>query len=483
MGKNYKVINSGSRTALVKSSNLYGGQILTVKTTSVPDVVFNFGVQYSNPFTARFPVTSNGNGEEGTVLITFYANKDYGNGEYSDWVFSSISGDLVIGDREQAEKYPGKFNYNVGEELYIDMSQLSGVYFPENQGLQITAVVTSIYPDRNYGYSFNHQILYDRYDRKMYIKIINDDGSVEIIDFNGVPYVPTELPGETLFESYTRVSSNEILFNYSNPATKILSVSVTDDKLTIQSSSIYQNSIRVVTNESIEYSTTYPFNLSFVDSLGQTIEDSVNINIEDPGGTGDNWGFVSYIPWTGSPYFLDETYNFVIYTYDDLVNMGLDQSSGQISRIGFPFHLLSGQGDNLSNEEIENGSFLLAASIISYGKSEISNGNVQDFIIDGEFDTNVLDINSKLPGVVETYNDQRYVFFQISHYHWDFSSNILITYWFDGPQPASGGWNGGYVTSAVGKQEVLGVSKTNNWTGQEAIIGEKAALAFTTLRQ
>ena len=52
----------------------------------------------------------------------------------------------------------------------------------------------------------------------------------------------------------------------------------------------------------------------------------------------------------------------------------------------------------------------------------------------------------------------------------------------DGPQPASSGWNGGYITSGVGVQEVLGFSKANNWTGENGVANEKVALAFTTLR-
>lgn len=486
MGKDFREINNGSRTALVKSSNLYGGQILTVKPTVVPtDTIYKFGIQYSNPFTARFPVTSNGNGEEGTVLITFFAKSDLGDGSYADFVFDSIAGDFVIGDKETVAKYPGRFNYNVGEEIYIDMSFLNGNYFPENQGLQITAVVTSIYPDRNYGYSFNHQILYDRFDRKMYIKIINDDGSEEVIDFNGNPYVPTNLPDPTSFISYTRISSNEILFNYSNFISRVSSVSVYKDDLIVKKSEIIQSSIKVTLENNIEYATNYIFYLTFIDYLGKTIEDELTINIEDPGGTGDNWGFGSYIAWTGTPYFLDESYHMAVYTYDDLVNMGLNQGSGVISRIGFPFHLLSGQGDNLSNDEIENGSFLLAASIMDYGdKREIRSQDVIDsYLIDDEFNTSILDINKKVPGIVETYNGQRYVFFQIDNFHWNFTSNILVTYWMDGPPPASGGWNGGYITGGSGIQEVLGFSKSNNWTGENGVDGEKVALTFTTLRQ
>jgi hypothetical protein len=481
MGKDYREINNGSRTALVKSSNLYGGQILTVKATAPEDAVYSFGFNiYENPYTIAAEVTSNGNGEGGKVLLTFYAQRGDDRDGYYYWIFDSMSGDFNIG-KETYEKNPGVFSYNVGEEIYVDMTQFS----QDNSGLDITGIVTSIYPDRNYGYAFNHQILYDRYDRKMYVKIINDDGSEEVIDFNGNPYVPTELPDETSFINYKRISSTEILFTYNNFPTKVLDASVYRDELTVKKSEILESSIKLTTEENIEYGRNYIFYLTFIDSLGKTIEDEVTINIEDPGGTGDNWGFGSYIAWTGTPYFLDESYHMAVYTYDDLVNMGLNQGSGVISRIGFPFHLVQGQGDNLSNEEIEDGSFLLAASIIDYSdKREIRSEDViNSFLIDDEFNTSVLDINKKVPGIVETYNGQRYVFFQIDNFHWNFSSNILITYWMDGPQPASGGWNGGYITSGTGVQEVLGFSKASNWVGTDGIDGEKVALAFTTLRQ
>lgn len=483
MANDYRRINSGSRTALVKSSNLYGGQILTIDgTANDTKAVYDLGIEYQSTSTYTLSATvtsSNGNGVSGRVQITFEAmsSEESMNGTlYYDWVFNSMTGDLLIGSKERLDE--GAYYYNVGEEISIDVSQ-----FSNNEGY-LTGIVTSVYPDRNYGYAFNHQILYDRYDRKMYIKIINDDGTEELIDFNGAPYTPSELPSPTSFTGYTRVSSTEILFNYNNYPLKINSVSVYKDELTVFSSSIYQSSIRVVTNEKIDYGVNYQFNLSFTDVLGELIEDTVTINIEDPGGTGEDYGFSSYINWTGSPYFIDESYHMVLYTVDDLVNMGLNNGSGVISRIGFPFHLVPGQGANLSNDEIEDGSFLLAASVTDIDVTKLDSNFVKEkFVSDNEFDTSVLDINSsKVPGVVETYNGQRYVFFRINHFHWDFSSNIIVTYWMDGPTPPSGGWNGGYVTNDHGAvEEVLAFSKSNNWLGENGVTGEKVALVFTTL--
>ena len=74
MAKNYKEINSGSRTALVKSSNLYGGQILTANATAPDGAIYDLGEQTSSTYTVRAEITSNGNGDGGTVLLTFSNN-------------------------------------------------------------------------------------------------------------------------------------------------------------------------------------------------------------------------------------------------------------------------------------------------------------------------------------------------------------------------------------------------------------------------
>lgn len=393
---------------------------------------------------------------------------------YVNWTVTSVSAQLSVGIPDKGD---GRYNYNVGEVLTIDMSQLHA----DNAGKDIQATVTSVYPDRNYGYQFNHQVLYDRYDRRMYVRIFNEDGTIENVDFDGVTYQKSPLPEPTVANGFTRVSSTELLFNYSNPALRILSV--TADPLVISSTSIYQNSIRVITQGDIEYAVTYQFNISFVDVLGAVINDLVNVNIPDPGGTGDDWGWPSYIEWTGTPYFLDENYHVAVYTAQDLTAMGIS-TGATISRIGFPFHLSSGQGGNVTNEDVEGG-FVLAASIISFVGSSITSDYVfENLVVNDNFDTNVLNVSTQqIQGVVETYNSQRYVFFPISHYHWNGSDNILVSYWMNGANPLNGGYNGGYVeTGQPSIQEVLGVSSFSQWRGTEGVAGEKVALAFTTLR-
>ena len=102
----------------------------------------------------------------------------------------------------------------------------------------------------------------------------------------------------------------------------------------------------------------------------------------------------------------------------------------------------------------------------------------------GQFDTSILDINShRRSGIVEIVNGERYVFFQIENYEWTGEDNIVVIYWMSGGGATNGGYNGGYITKLMdGSEEVLGFSATTEWQGSEGVVGEKASIAFTTLR-
>jgi hypothetical protein len=53
-----------------------------------------------------------------------------------------------------------------------------------------------------------------------------------------------------------------------------------------------------------------------------------------------------------------------------------------------------------------------------------------------------------------------------------------------GDGATNGGYNGGYITKLMdGSEEVLGFSATTEWQGSEGVVGEKASIAFTTLRE
>ena len=566
--KNYKEVNVGSRTVLLKSAYTYGGQILTVTASAPSNVYYNLGTISENPTYVEVQVTgassSDGNGEGAVLTLEFNANDSYiarqdfpsfgnnpvgsgytpgsfeltssnstngstgsgaiayfsdngavynidtvtsnangyavgdkfqvpgGNGitiveiisinpvsYYTDWTFTSASPYLQLSNSELI--YTGYYNYNIGENLIIDMSGFS----QENAGKDIQATVTSIYPDRNYGSSFNHQILYDRYDRKVYTRIINDDGTIENVDFNGVSYIPTELPDRTEFIDFERVSSTELLFTYNNAPGVIVSVSATYDggQLRISNTSIYQTSLRVITLDEVEYDVTYTFEFEFTDVLGVTIQDSVEVTIPDPGGTGDNWAYPNYIEWTGSPYFLNESYHVALYKKTEVGSLGVTPGK-IISRIGLPFHLTSGGAGNVT-QEVLNGGFVVAATVITANIETISNTWIQNNLISGgQFDTSILDINShRRSGIVEIVNGERYVFFQIENYEWTGEDNIVVIYWMSGGGATNGGYNGGYITKLMdGSEEVLGFSATTEWQGSEGVVGEKASIAFTTLR-
>jgi hypothetical protein len=477
--KNYKLINDFSRTVLVKGADQYGGQILSVKVPNITEQTYELGlVDYTDPEVnlTALVTSSNGNGEGGSLTLTFRA-RDFDGTFYSGWQFSAASGAFRLDGGRTEEN--GAYFYNIGEELTIDMAQFSA----ENTGLVINAIVTAIYPDRNYGYFNNHQILYDRFDKKVFFRVTNLDGTTEDIDFSGTPYIPSSLPDDTFFVEFERVSSNELLFTYNNAPLTVRFVGEARELITISSTEIFQNSIRVITATDIEYGVDYQFDITFTDVLGADIQDAVNVNIADPGGTGDDWAPV-YNVWTGTPYFIDEAYHIVIYTANELLALGLIANS-TISRIGLPLHLEPGQGGNVTNEDVESG-FVVAASVHNFGGTTINNAYVQsEYIVENDdFDPQFLDINvSQRQGVVETINGQRWVFFQVENYIWNGTSNIQVIYWMDGSNPLNGGFNGGYINTAVTEpEEVLGTTKQNSWTGTEGIPGEKAAIAFTTLR-
>lgn len=475
--KNYKRINPASRTVLVKGADQFGGQILSVKVASRE--IFDLGLGESYPEeTAEVSAeitSSNGNGEGGRVILTFQANRNNG-GFYSDWSLVAGSGEFRL-DGGKTENN-GSYFYSVGETFEIDMTQFSS----NNEGLSIEGAVTSIYPDRNYGYQTNHQILYDRFDRKCYFRIENLDGTVDNIDFFNQPYTPSELPDDTYFIEFVRISSNQLEFKYSNAPLTITLVEEHNGLVEIDSTEIFQDSIIVTTVEDLEYGVDYQFHLTFTDILGEEIVDSVNLNLADPGGTGDDFAPL-YEVWTGTPYFLDEAYHMVVYTADELASLGL-RGDTTISRIGLPLHLVSGQGGNVTDEEVQSG-FVAAARILTYVGDTVENGYILELLDDNDdLDPNILNVDvSKKQGIVETINGQRWVFFQLNNYVWNGTDNILVLYWMDGGNPSNGGFNGGYInTEASGSEEVLGFSKQNNWTGVDGITGEKAAIAFTTLR-
>jgi hypothetical protein len=94
MPKNYKEVNIGSRTVLLKSAYTYGGQILTV-TASAPSDVYDLGTISENPTYVEVQASSSdGNGEGAVLTLDFKPANSYVVNDsvfYTDWRFISAS--------------------------------------------------------------------------------------------------------------------------------------------------------------------------------------------------------------------------------------------------------------------------------------------------------------------------------------------------------------------------------------------------------
>jgi hypothetical protein len=477
--KDYREISQGSRTVLIKGARTYGGQILSVTASAPREALYNI-TSFNQDVYVGVKVTSDGNGNGGQLNLQL-RGLSY-NGEFwSEFAFVSASPNFVLDNTDFYNS--GFYDYNVGENLIIPSSEIDGT-----EGKDIQATVTAVYADRNYGSEFNHQVLYDRFDRKVYTRIYNEDGTIENVDFNGEVYVQSELPEPTQFIEFQRLSSTELLFTYNNAPAIVSRLSATDDEgndFPIAGFAIQSNSIKVTTQEIIDFGRQYTFTVEIRDVLGKLLQDTVLVTIPDPGGTGDNWGY-DYTVWTGSPYFINEAYHVALYTASDLQVIGVGSGNTNIiSRIGLPFHEVTGQGGLVTEEVINNG-FVVAATIINYNGSTVNNTWVnQNLIVNGNFNSSILNVdNDRKSGITETVNGDRYVFFQLKeNFEWNGSGNILVIYWMAGTNALNGGYNGGYIQKSMpGSQEVLGFSSTNSWQGSNGVVGEKAAIAFTTLR-
>jgi len=479
--KDYREISQGSRTVLIKGARTYGGQILSVTASAPPDATYDITSPNQDTYVS-VRVTSDGNGNGGRLIVQLRGKEQNGEGYWFNFQFISASPAFILDDANLIDS--GFYDYNVGENLIIPGTEIAA------GGQDIQATVTAVYPERNYGSGFNHQVLYDRFDRKVYTRIYNDDGTIENIDFNGQVYVPSELPEPTQFIGFQRLSSTELLFTYNNAPAIVSRISALDyngNDFPIAGFAIQSNSIKVTTQEIIDYDRQYTFVVEIRDILGKLLQDTVYVTIPDPGGTGDNWAYQDYIVWTGSPYFLNEAYHVALYTATDLQGLGVGTGGTNIiSRIGLPFHLVSGQGGNVT-EEVLNEGFVVAATIINYdGGSTVTNTWVnQNLIVNGNFNSSILNVDSdRKAGITETINGDRYVFFQLKqNFEWNGSSDLLVIYWMSGTGALNGGYNGGYIQKSMsGSEEVLGFSSTNSWQGSNGVVGEKAAIAFTTLR-
>lgn len=168
----------------------------------------------------------------GVTTYTSYALKS---------VEPSILTILADGDRgidmfEEFLEKDGTTRYHIDEPIRISGQQL----LEESTDFDINCIVTDISyvshiptsRTKEIPFYDNHniQLLYDRFDKLHFVKVINDidhspvqgDGTIVIHDFDGNDYTPDALPQATEFVNYTIEQGNtenaKVIFNFSNDA-------------------------------------------------------------------------------------------------------------------------------------------------------------------------------------------------------------------------------------------------------------------------
>jgi hypothetical protein len=168
----------------------------------------------------------------GVTTFTSYALKS---------VEPSILTILADGDKgidmfEEFLRKDGTTRYHIDEPIRISGQQL----LEESTDFDINCIVTDISyvshiptsRTKEIPFYDNHniQLLYDRFDKLHFVKVINDidhspvqgDGTIVIHDFDGNDYTPDALPQATEFVNYTIEQGNtenaKVIFNFSNDA-------------------------------------------------------------------------------------------------------------------------------------------------------------------------------------------------------------------------------------------------------------------------
>jgi hypothetical protein len=440
-----------------------------------------------------------------------------GDGLTVNFQLSNSGGQLIIGSPSVVGDGDSRgTNYFVDETVLIDGSEFNG----ESGTDDITFIVTSTdFSDGNVSPEGTPDIYiyYDRYDRVLYH--VSKIGGIEVIyTVSGDIYTPTTLPGKAVVSGIRLENSENILVTFSENLSQLVQdfpndyISITnisvdgekDDKglITFLSGSLVgSNSIRLKFNI-LPFDVKIGFDVTVLDGL-ENLTSAVVSNLILPNPNGINYGPSSYIEWTGPSYFLDENYNVTYYDKRELIdNFGIT-SGGNISRLGFPLHLTTGEGGNVTDDMIANQQFVLAAAVVElpyeteWGKvindvNEISPESIRGILYNdknGEFNTKLLDIErSAYNGTVELYpegTENRYIFFPVEPITYN-GGDVLVIYWMNGIDGPKLGWNGGYTTGLnIDKmEEVLAINANNDYLGypgvnQEDGTPEKAAITFT----
>lgn len=214
--------------------------------------------------------------------------------------------------------------------------------------------------------------------------------------------------------------------------------------------------------------------------------------ILDPANPGDNTFFTNDIIESGQ--LVDEGYNNLILTKDTIEGK-LGITVGEIiTRIGIPLPILGNEYD-ITDTMINDSQFVITAVIneldyeINYdgGSSIITYENFSPeslnnaMILDGAFNTTVLDSSTARSGVIEENPNgnsinTRYLFYTLTTPFTYNGNDILITYWIDTPINSFNT----IKLSESNNKEVINMSSTNNYLGTDNTPGTAIALSHRT---
>lgn len=437
-------------------------------------------------------------------------------------------GDNGIDMFQEFLKKDGTTRYHIDEPIRISGQQL----LEESTDFDINCIVTDISyvshiptsrlrKEMPFYDNHNIQLLYDRFDKLHFVKVINDidhspvqgDGTIVIHDFDGNDYTPDALPQATEFVNYTIEQGNtenaKVIFNFSNDAdarynfTKAEVQADVRDSLGLLVKAVYVSNGSVVVElnsknqeQGQEYTLpeqiAIPIFIDFYDVLGFNISKRINVfSLSPEASDSDIFATSNYTKWVGDPYLIDEAYHVVLYNEKDFRDRNYGVGNGNINltngiyitEIGLPFHLAEGDTNVLTDDQISNFNLAITIQEIVLDNDTITQQYINDnFLVNEEYtinkDVTVTGVRRFNETDPENPNPDRYIFFEIEPFVYTGGSFLVLMY-MDG-NPINFGWNAGYIDSQAIQQEVLGFSSENS-AGQESVVGtfNKLCLAFT----
>jgi hypothetical protein len=261
---------------------------------------FNIGQATADPNTFLIKVQSVNN-IGGVTTFTSYALKSV-----EPSILTILEGDGGIDMFEEFLRKDGTTRYHIDEPIRISCKQL----LEESTDFDINCIVTDISyvshipgsREKEIPFYDNHniQLLYDRFDKLHFVKVINDighspvqgDGTIVIHDFDGNDYTPDALPQATEFVNYTIEQGNtenaKVIFNFSNDADDRYNFTKAEVQAEVEvsvvSSYVSNGSVVVELNNRYDPQPLYtlpdieiPIFIDFYDVLGFNIQYNENI--------------------------------------------------------------------------------------------------------------------------------------------------------------------------------------------------------------